>query len=254
MNASRLFIALLVASALQTACTVYPARPPYDDRPVRIAPPPPRYESPGYPPVAGYLWITGYWTWVGVRYEWVPGYWVAPRPGYLWIPHRWERDGDHWRMQGGRWERDERGAPPVEHRDPRRADGPARERFEAGPRPRDARDDDIRPHREMERDAHPTFRDAPEPRRPERREVPDQDTPGLARPHQERFDPSVERRETRPMERERPPRERDFTPGDGRDGRARPESAPPQRGTRPDDRDSRQERRERGPRRTDDER
>lgn len=71
---------------------------------VLIAPPAPRVEYRGYPPVVGYIWIDGYWSWGGVSYAWVPGRWAAPRPGYIWVPHRWQRDGDRWRQNGGRWE------------------------------------------------------------------------------------------------------------------------------------------------------
>lgn len=71
---------------------------------VSIAPPPPRYEYIGVPPVVGHIWIDGYWDWGGSRYQWVPGRWESPRPGYHWSPFRWERHGNDWRRQGGRWE------------------------------------------------------------------------------------------------------------------------------------------------------
>jgi len=109
MKSTLLLTTLATALVLLGACTTYPVQDPYYDQPVvRVAPPPLQYEYYGSPPVTGYVWITGYWNWGGVRYVWVPGRWEAPRPGYYWAPHRWERQGDHWRQQGGRWEHDSR--------------------------------------------------------------------------------------------------------------------------------------------------
>ncbi|MBI3759135.1 MAG: YXWGXW repeat-containing protein, partial [Deltaproteobacteria bacterium] len=91
----KLFIAALAAaSTVLAGCVVAPG-------PVYREPPPPRVEHPGYAPVAGYIWIGGYWSWTGHRHEWVPGYWDAPRPGYRWQPPRWERDGNSWRQYEG---------------------------------------------------------------------------------------------------------------------------------------------------------
>jgi hypothetical protein len=102
----RLLIASLATTTLLLAgCVVQPVHEPYYGPVVRVAPPAPYYEYPGTPPVVGYIWISGYWSWGGVRYVWVPGRWEAPRHGHYWVPHRWEREGEHWRQQGGRWER-----------------------------------------------------------------------------------------------------------------------------------------------------
>lgn len=118
---------LLLAIAL-SGCVVSPAPPArtvYYREPVMVAPPPPRVEYIGPPPVVGHLWIGGFWNWSGNRHEWVPGHWEAPRPGYGWVPHRWERDGDHWRMQGGHWEerREHREYSDHDRRDHDRRDG-----------------------------------------------------------------------------------------------------------------------------------
>lgn len=124
-------ISLLVLGAAvlvgMGGCATYVVDDPYYDsvRPVIVAPPPLRHEAPGYPPVAGFVWITGYWNWIGASYVWVPGRWIAPRPGHIWVPHRWERDGDHWRQHGGRWEQEHRpmappSAPRTERREERR--------------------------------------------------------------------------------------------------------------------------------------
>jgi hypothetical protein len=33
-------------------------------------------------PQPGFVWITGYWGWVGGRHYWYPGRWVPGRRGY----------------------------------------------------------------------------------------------------------------------------------------------------------------------------
>ncbi|UCV19422.1 hypothetical protein [Ferribacterium limneticum] len=131
--------ALLAATVLTTGCVVTPD--PYYDRPVRVAPPPPRHEYPGYAPYADYVWISGYWGWGGARYEWFPGRWEAPRHGHVWVPHRWERNGDHWRQSGGRWEQDHRPRPAP--------------RIDVQPAPRYERDN-TPPRREWGGDSRPT--------------------------------------------------------------------------------------------------
>jgi hypothetical protein len=111
-------VGILVATALSlTACVVVPAQPygdggyaqqPYYEPVVPVAPPPPRVEYVGPPPVVGYLWIGGYWGWHDGRHDWVPGHWEAPRPGYRWVPHEWVHEGNGWRLHGGHWDHDRR--------------------------------------------------------------------------------------------------------------------------------------------------
>ncbi|WP_306603659.1 hypothetical protein [Azonexus sp.] len=78
----RLILAALLSSFL-TGCVVA-TTPYYPGEVVRHAPPV-RYEYPGHPPAAGYLWIGGNWTLVGHRHEWRPGYWSPPRPAHRWV-------------------------------------------------------------------------------------------------------------------------------------------------------------------------
>jgi len=101
----KLLLSLLLTAVVLQGCAVVPEPRPYYGDPVMVAPPPPRVEYMGPPPMVGYIWIGGYWNWIGMRYQWIPGRWEAPRPGYVWTPHRWDRDGDHWRQSGGQWER-----------------------------------------------------------------------------------------------------------------------------------------------------
>lgn len=97
-------VAAAAASGL-TACVVYPAGPHEAGIVVTVPPPPPQPEVPGSPPVVGYVWISGFWNWVGTRYVWVPGYWSPPRAGHAWVPHRWERGPNGWVPHPGYWER-----------------------------------------------------------------------------------------------------------------------------------------------------
>ncbi len=66
-------LALAAAVALTaSACVVVPARGYYGGGyyagAVTIAPPAPQVEVYGAPPVAGYVWLGGYWNWVGGRH------------------------------------------------------------------------------------------------------------------------------------------------------------------------------------------
>ncbi len=85
-------------------CVVAPA-PYYGGEVVTTAPPPPQVEYVGAPPVVGYLWIGGFWSWRAGRHVWIGGHWEAPRPGYHWAPHEWQRQGPGWYERPGHWER-----------------------------------------------------------------------------------------------------------------------------------------------------
>ncbi len=100
--------ALSLAAALLAGCVVVPAGPPRGEYVVGVAPPAPQVEVYGPPPVVGYVWIGGYWNWIGNRHVWVGGRWEAPRPYHRWVPHRWEPIGGGWRLNPGRWEREGR--------------------------------------------------------------------------------------------------------------------------------------------------
>jgi hypothetical protein len=107
----------LAPAVLMVGCVVVPAHPyygynggysdgyGYNGEVVNVAPPAPQVEYVGAPPVAGYIWLGGYWGWHGGRHEWMPGHWEAPRPGYHWVPHAWGREGGGWRLHPGHWSR-----------------------------------------------------------------------------------------------------------------------------------------------------
>lgn len=104
MNRRWLISALSLTVAL-SACAIAPDQRHSVDGVVMVAPPPPQVEVIPPPPAAGYVWIAGYWNWVGGRHAWVAGHWVAPRPGHHWVAYGWVRQGDGWRLRPGHWER-----------------------------------------------------------------------------------------------------------------------------------------------------
>jgi hypothetical protein len=95
---------LALASVTLTGCVVAPA-PRYYGETVMVAPPPPQVEVVGVAPAPGYVWLGGYWDWVGGRHVWVGGHWEAGRPGFHWVPHRWVPYRGGYRMAAGHWAR-----------------------------------------------------------------------------------------------------------------------------------------------------
>jgi hypothetical protein len=87
------------------ACVVVPDQRHYADGVVMVAPPAPRVEVIGTAPSPGYVWMPGYWNWVGDRHVWVAGRWSPPKSGHHWVADQWVRQGDGWRMKSGHWER-----------------------------------------------------------------------------------------------------------------------------------------------------
>ena len=96
---------LIVTGALLGGCVMTPAPGHYASEVVTVAPPTPRVEVYGAPPVAGYVWLDGYWDWVGGRYVWHTGSWGPGRPGYHWVSHTWVHVGAGWRMTQEHWVR-----------------------------------------------------------------------------------------------------------------------------------------------------
>jgi hypothetical protein len=105
-NQSIVVTAALAMGSMLGGCVVVPARPAYyGGEVVAVAPPAPQVEVVGVGPAPGYIWIGGFWNWVGGRHVWVGGHWEASRPGYRWVPHQWHHEGQGWRLEPGRWER-----------------------------------------------------------------------------------------------------------------------------------------------------
>lgn len=106
--AQPLLFATLAAATLLGGCVVrgsvaVPEPVVYVGGAVSVAPPAPQVEVIGVPPQPGYVWLGGYWNWVGGRHVWIGGHWAAPRPGYRWVPHEWVRAGGGWRLREGHW-------------------------------------------------------------------------------------------------------------------------------------------------------
>lgn len=110
----------LAAGLFATGCVVVPARGGYyggapggaqaeggyySGGPVAVAPPPMHAEVITVAPGPAYIWIGGFWNWVGHRHAWVGGRWEQQRPGHHWVPHQWHRDGPGWRAAPGHWRR-----------------------------------------------------------------------------------------------------------------------------------------------------
>ena len=99
-------VALLASLALGgCVVAVRPAPGVYVGGTIGAAPPAVPVEEVGVAPTPGYVWMAGYWNWVGGRYVWVAGHWSPGRPGFAWVPHRWVRAGDGWRLAPGHWRR-----------------------------------------------------------------------------------------------------------------------------------------------------
>jgi hypothetical protein len=88
-----------------SACAVPPDQGHVVDGVVMVAPPAPKVEVMPAPPQPDYVWIGGYWNWVGGRHTWVSGHWTTPRPGHHWVAYEWVRQGDGWRLRPGHWVR-----------------------------------------------------------------------------------------------------------------------------------------------------
>jgi hypothetical protein len=79
----------------------------YGEQPVDTAseppPPLPEYEQPPSPG-DDYLWTPGYWGYVSTGYYWIPGAWVqAPYQGALWTPGYWGWSHNRYGFYRGYW-------------------------------------------------------------------------------------------------------------------------------------------------------
>jgi hypothetical protein len=92
-----LFLALAAASAPSSAQI---------NLGIRVGPPKARIEVRTPTPVAGSVWIPGYYVYNGGRsdYDWTPGRWqVPPAPKQVWIAPRYRRNGNHYDYYEGSW-------------------------------------------------------------------------------------------------------------------------------------------------------
>lgn len=71
---------------------------------VDARPPAPYLEVVTAAPGPNYVWVNGYWTWIGNRYVWMRGHWAPrPGPGYVWVNNGWTHVNGRYRFVPGRW-------------------------------------------------------------------------------------------------------------------------------------------------------
>jgi hypothetical protein len=79
------------------------APPPSPDASVTNPPPAPLAEGVP-PPLPGYAWDPGHWTWDGTQYEWQPGsYIIQPTYGATFTPGYWRHYSGGWAWVDGSW-------------------------------------------------------------------------------------------------------------------------------------------------------
>ena len=98
--------ALLVAACFGTAVAPQTASAQVSVS-INVGPPAMRYEAVPAPR-RGFVWVPGYWNWVGNRHVWVGGDWVRERPGYIYSQPTWVQRGGQWELQRGVWARGDR--------------------------------------------------------------------------------------------------------------------------------------------------
>jgi len=69
---------------------------------IEAEPPPPKNESPGTR--AGFIWVSGRWTYKNGDWQWINGHWERERASKRWVPGRWERADGRYRWVEGHWE------------------------------------------------------------------------------------------------------------------------------------------------------
>ncbi len=108
----KFFVTCLSGALLLSGCAGH-RHPPYGHGRVPVglqvtfitqAPPPPRRVAISPAPVAGAIWIDGYWNWTGARFVWVDGFWDRNPPrGNVWERSRWMHTKRGWYRKPGRW-------------------------------------------------------------------------------------------------------------------------------------------------------
>lgn len=74
---------------------------------VRVGPPAPVVYGPvGVAPAPGWIWLDGYYDWVGNGWVWRPGRWARPpHAGWVWRKPYYEPYHNGYRVHQGYWSR-----------------------------------------------------------------------------------------------------------------------------------------------------
>jgi hypothetical protein len=108
MNFTRPLILSLSLFAVGCASvTTDTAKPSVTSQPLVIevpfAPPPLKDEVKTPCPALGYIWVAGYWDFIGGHNVWRDGRWVQGKIGYEYIRARYEWDGKAWQFHVPHW-------------------------------------------------------------------------------------------------------------------------------------------------------
>jgi hypothetical protein len=104
----RIFLVAVVvgvsAAVAEAQVTAHVTLPRLDVHVMAGRPPAPRYEVRGPRPGEGYIWVGGFWTAEGGRWEWVPGHWdQPPEPDVYWIQPRYVHSYGEYIYEPGHW-------------------------------------------------------------------------------------------------------------------------------------------------------
>ncbi|HZF08443.1 MAG TPA: hypothetical protein VFE33_06590 [Thermoanaerobaculia bacterium] len=106
MSSKRMVSALALMALLAltaSACVGYGYGPDVGVR-VGFGPPGFRTEVAVGSPGPGYIWVPGYYDWLGADYGWVEGRWILPPHAHaVWVAPRYEHRRGGWFYRHGHW-------------------------------------------------------------------------------------------------------------------------------------------------------
>jgi hypothetical protein len=74
---------------------------------IRVAqePPAPLDEVKSPAPALGYIWVAGFWDYIGGHHVWRAGRWVEGKAGYEYVRARYEWNGQTWQFHIPHWKK-----------------------------------------------------------------------------------------------------------------------------------------------------
>lgn len=66
-------------------------------------PPDPKEEEKPASPGPGYIWVAGYWDYIGGHHVWREGRWMQSKPNYEYVRARYAYDGHSWQFYVPHW-------------------------------------------------------------------------------------------------------------------------------------------------------